>query len=90
MSEVNAKLNADREQFSKDLEDKLHPLNKNKQLINDQLINKKDELTKLETNYNELKDQLAERNDSIDSIKHEIANIEQEMNNYQATRKNLN
>ncbi|KGR12699.1 hypothetical protein MEM_02773 [Candida albicans L26] len=89
MSEVNAKLNAEREQFSKDLEDKLHPLNKNKQLINDQLINKKDELTKLETNYNELKDQLAERNDSIDSIKHEIANIEQEMNNYQATRKNL-
>ena len=47
MSEVNAKLNAEREQFSKDLEDKLHPLNKNKQLINDQLINKKDELTKL-------------------------------------------
>ena len=28
MSEVNAKLNAEREQFSKDLEDKLHPLNK--------------------------------------------------------------
>ena len=89
MDKVDCKLTAEKEQFSKDLEDKLHPLKKNKQLINDQLINKKDELTKLEIEYNELKDQLAQRNDSIDTIRHEIANIEQEMNNYQTTKKEL-